>query len=139
MRVLAVDVGTKRTGIAVSDPLGYTAQPLETWQCRTPVEDAGHIAQLATYYQAELVLVGHPITLGGSASPQTVKAEAFAATLQERCTCPVRLWDERLTTAQGERALIEGGVRREKRRHVVDQVAAQLLLQQYLDAQRGKA
>ena len=137
MRVLAVDVGAKRTGLAVSDPLGYTAQPLEVWRCRTPSEDVEHVAQLAAHYQAELILVGHPLTLGGTKSPQTLKAETFAEALRARTPCPVQLWDERLTTAQGERALLEGNVRRAQRRGVIDQVAAQLLLQHYLDTQRG--
>ena len=137
MRVMALDVGDKRIGIALSDALGITAQPLEVWERRTLEADIAHIAELAMQHRVTTIVVGHPITMAGTTSPQTVKAEAFAEALRTRSPCPVTLWDERLTTAQGERALLEGGMRRAKRRVAVNVVAAQLLLQQYLDAQRG--
>lgn len=135
-RIIAVDVGEKRLGLAMSDPLGYTAQPLGVQEPATPAEAIAHVAQQAHDHAAALVLVGHPVTLRGTASAQTRRAEAFAAALTLRCACPVQLWDERLTTAQGERVLLEGGVRRQRRRTVVNQLAAQLILQQYLDTQR---
>lgn len=138
-RVLALDVGDRRIGVAVSDPLGFTAQPLPTWARRTPAEDITYIVRIATEWQVAAIVVGHPLTLAGTKSPQTLKTEAFAATLSAQSPCPVRLWDERLTSAQGERAMLEDGVRREQRRGAADQVAAQLLLQHYLDTQRGTA
>ena len=137
MRVLALDVGDKRTGMALSDALRYTAQPLDVWERRSIEEDLAQILALVRQYDVDTIVVGHPVTMAGTSSRQTTKTEQFAATLRERCPVPVVLWDERLTTAQGERALIEGGVRRRQRRIVVNQVAAQLLLQQYLDTQRG--
>ena len=136
-RVLAVDVGEQRIGIAVSDPLGFTAQPVEVWQHQSVAADVAHIVQLARDYQAGTVVVGHPVTLAGTRSAQTIKAEQFAAALTAECPCAVELVDERLTTAQGERALLEGNVRRSDRRRVIDRVAAQLLLQHYLERQRG--
>ena len=135
MRVLALDVGDRRIGVALSDALGITAQPLEVWKRQAPDADMEHMAHLVTQHHVTTVFVGHPITMAGTASPQTVKAETFAGTLRARVTCPVTLWDERLTTAQGERALLEGGMRRAKRRVIVNVVAAQLLLQHYLDSQ----
>ena len=132
-----MDVGDKRIGIAVSDPLGLTAQPMEVWERRSLEDDLAHVTQLAQEHQAQRIVVGHPITLAGTRSAQTIKIEHFAAALTAQCACAVELVDERLTTVQGERALLEGGVRRRERRQVIDRVAAQLLLQHYLDAQRG--
>ena len=137
MRVMALDVGDKRIGIALSDALGITAQPLEVWERRTLAADVDHIMHLAKRHDVITLVVGHPLTLAGTKSPQTVKAEAFAEALRTRCPCPVTLWDERLTTAQGERALLEGGMRRAKRRVAVNVVAAQLLLQHYVETKRG--
>jgi len=136
VRVLAVDVGDKRLGLAMSDPLGLTAQPLDVWERRTLPEDIRHLAAVVQRHDVRTIVVGHPVTLGGRVSPQTAKAEAFAQALRSACACPVRLWDERLTTAQGERVLKEGRVRRQQRRIIVNQVAAQLLLQHYLETQR---
>ena len=135
-RTLALDVGEQRIGIAVSDALGLTAQPLEVWERTAPEADLAHIAQLAADHECSAIVVGHPVTLAGARGPQAVKAEQFAAALRARCACPITLWDERLTTVQGERALLEGGMRRAKRRITVNVVAAQLLLQHYLDSQR---
>lgn len=136
-RLLALDVGDRRIGMAVSDPLGITAQPLPTWTRRAPAEDLAYILRIATEWQVAAIIVGHPLTMAGTKSPQTIKTEAFAATLTAQSPCPVQLWDERLTSAQGERAMLEDGMRREQRRGAADQVAAQLLLQHYLDTQRG--
>ena len=137
MRILALDVGEKRIGLAVSDSLGITAQPLPVWERRDITTDLRHIVQLATEHQASCIVVGHPVTLAGTKSAQTLKVETFAQTLERESPCAVQLWDERLTTAQGERVLLEGGVRRAQRRIAVNQIAAQLLLQHYLDTQRG--
>jgi putative Holliday junction resolvase len=136
-RVLAVDVGTRRIGVAVSDPTGTVASPLATVPRRTPAEDAKALAALAAEQAATTVVVGLPVTLGGREGPAAKAVRAWldelAALLPE---LDLRLADERLSTVAAERALVGGGVRRRARREVVDQVAASVFLQTWLDARR---
>jgi putative holliday junction resolvase len=136
-RVLAVDVGTRRLGVAVSDPTGTVASPLATVPRRTPAEDAKALAALAAEHDATTVVVGLPVTLAGREGPA---AKAVRAWLDELATLlpelDLRLADERLSTVAAERALVGGGVRRRARREVVDQVAASVFLQTWLDARR---
>jgi putative Holliday junction resolvase len=137
-RVLALDVGSRRLGVAVSDPTGTVASPLATVPRRTPAEDAQALASLAAEQDATVVVVGLPLTLAGRQGPA---ARAVRAYLDElRALLPgldFRLADERLSTVAAERALVGGGVRRRRRRDVVDQVAASVFLQTWLDAGRG--
>jgi putative Holliday junction resolvase len=136
MIVLALDPGTKRIGMAVTDPRGTFALPLE------PVAvDArgGHLARLAAAAaerRVERIVVGLPLKLDGGEGPAARAARAFAAEVGRAAGVPVELFDERLTTAQAERELIGRGVRRERRRERIDSSAAALLLQSWLDAQR---
>jgi putative Holliday junction resolvase len=132
-RILGLDVGDKRIGVAVSDPLGITAQPLETYVRVGYGPDARHFAALGAQYGAELALCGLPRNMDGSLGGQAEKVRAFAAEL-EKAGLPVAYWDERLTTVTAERALLEGGMRRDQRKQVVDKVAAAIILQAYLDA-----
>jgi len=136
-RVLAVDVGTRRLGVAVSDPTGTVASPLATVPRRTPAEDAKAIAALAGEQAAATVVVGLPVTLAGR---EGAAAEAVRAWLGELAALlpelDFQLADERLSTVAAERALVGGGVRRRARREVVDQVAASVFLQTWLDARR---
>ncbi len=132
-RILCLDVGDRRIGVAVSDPLGYTAQPLKTYQRVGYGPDTRHFAALAAQYQTDQVLCGLPRNMDGSQGGQAEKVRAFAAEL-EKAGLRIAFWDERLSTVTAEQALIQGGVRREQRREVVDKVAAAVILQAYLDA-----
>lgn len=134
MRILAIDHGTRRMGIAISDELKTIAQPLEY----IPAEPfAGFLTRLKALLsdkQVELIIVGMPRNMDGSYGTAAEKVREFISTLRTELNLPVRTWDERLTSVQANRLLIEGNVRREKRKQKVDQMAAALLLQSYLDA-----
>ncbi len=133
-RYLGLDVGTKRIGVAVSDELGLTAQPVLTLERkRSPREDVRSIARLARRFAAAGIVVGRPLHLSGEQSVRAVKTEAFAAELGEFTGLPIHLWDERLTTREAHRILYEAGHARQEHRKVVDQVAATLILQSFLD------
>jgi putative holliday junction resolvase len=136
-RYLALDVGAKRIGVAVSDELGLTAQPVLTLERRrNPREDLRSVARLARKYGVTGIVVGNPLHLSGEQSPRAVKTQAFAAELGELSGLPVHLWDERLTTQEAHRLLYEAGHARQQHREVVDQVAATLILQSFLDDQK---
>jgi putative Holliday junction resolvase len=137
-RVLALDFGSRRIGVAVSDPLGITAQQLPAIRREGDRKDIEAIAVMAKEYGVETVVIGLPLLPGGTEGTQAARARAFARKLHERLGLPVIPWDERFTTAQAERHLIEAGVRREKRKEVRDSLAAALLLQSALDARNRK-
>ena len=134
MRVLALDHGTKRIGVAVSDELKVIATPLEF----IPAEPfAGFLARLKELVQekeVELILVGMPRNMDGSYGPAALKVQEFVTVLKETISQPIKMWDERLTSAQANRFLIEGNVRRADRKEKVDKMAAAILLQSYLDS-----
>lgn len=134
MRILAIDHGTKRMGIAVSDELKMIAQPLEY----IPAEPfADFLARLKTIIrdkEVELILVGMPRNMDGSYGPAALKVQEFVAVLKDAIIPPIQTWDERLTSAQANRFLIEADVRRSKRKEKVDKTAAAILLQSYLDS-----
>lgn len=134
-RVLALDVGDKRIGIAVSDPLGFTAQGLETY-ARTGDEaaDAAYIRALAEKYAPVRLLFGMPRNMDGSYGFQSEKVKAFAALVLEAWEGEHAFFDERLTTVSAERVLIEAELDWKKRRKVVDKLAATIILQAYLDS-----
>lgn len=136
MRWLSLDVGEKRIGVAVSDETGTIAQPIGMIERVGWGPDIEKIAAYASQYGTNALVVGLPLTLGGARGPQAEKTLAFAEQLTKK-GFEVALWDERMTTVTAERALIEGGVRREKRRETVDQVAAAIILQAFLDAGRN--
>ncbi len=135
-RILAIDFGTRRLGLAVSDPLGLTAQGLPSLERTRLEDDLGAILRLAQKeYAVERVLVGHPLSQDGRETPMSQLAAGFADKLRRRLACPVDLWDERLTSAEAGRVLRASGISIEKRRRATDRVAATLLLQSYLDRQ----
>jgi putative Holliday junction resolvase len=134
MRILALDHGTKRIGVAVSDELKMIAQPLEFIPAEPFARFLARLRELLQSMQVELIVVGLPRNLDGSYGPAALKVREFVAALRDAVTIPIQTWDERLTTAQAQRFLIQGGVRREKRKEKVDQTAAALLLQSYLDS-----
>ncbi len=130
MRILGIDYGTKRIGLAVSDELGFTAQPL-------PFVEAGELAQIAGIVrQREVtrIVIGLPRNMDGSYGPAAEAAREFVGKLKPLVSVPIEMWDERLTTSQAQRVLTEGNVSRAKRKEKVDSMAAQLMLQSYLDA-----
>ena len=132
-RIVALDVGDRRIGIAVSDPLGITAQPLETYTRVGYGPDARHIAQIAAKYETNQILCGLPRNMDGTQGFQVDKVREFAAKLEE-LGLAVAYYDERMTTMLAEGALLEANMRREDRKKKVDMVAAVVILQSYLDA-----
>ncbi len=134
MRILALDHGTKRIGVAVSDELKMIAQPLEFIAAEPFAGFLERFKQLLREKEVELVLIGMPRNMDGSYGPAALKVQDFVATLNRAITVPIQTWDERLTSAQANRFLIEGNVRREKRKEKVDKTAAAILLQSYLDS-----
>ena len=131
-----MDPGTKRVGLAVSDPTGTIAQALTTISAEPRPSLAVRVAEIARERDAEAIVVGLPRRMDGSFGPEAKAARVLAAEIRRESRLPVELVDERLTTAAAERSLIEGGVRREKRRASIDRVAAALLLQSHLDSKR---
>jgi putative Holliday junction resolvase len=138
MRSLGVDLGTVRTGVAVADSEVAVATPLCTLHHRSLPEIIAAVAALIAKEQIGEVVLGLPLQLGGREGDSARRVRQFARALASQTSVPVRLWDERLSSVAAERSLREQGVRRGQRRAVVDQVAATLLLQSYLD-QRARA
>jgi putative Holliday junction resolvase len=137
MRILAIDHGSKRIGIAVSDELKVIAQPLEYIPAEPFADFLQRLKVLIHDKEVELILVGMPRNMNGSYGPAALKVQDFVAALKGAITVPIETWDERLTSAQANRFLIQGKVRREKRKEKVDQTAAAILLQSYLDSLAG--
>lgn len=135
-RVLGVDLGTVRTGVALASTA--VALPLLVIEETDDDRIVTRLAEIARDEDVTEIVFGIPVGLDAREGPAATRARAVAQRLEETAEVPVRLWDERLTTAQAEKALIAGGARRKKRRTVVDKVAATLLLQSYLDAQPTK-
>jgi len=133
-RFLALDVGNRRIGVAVSDELGLTAQPVLTLERRSRRrEDLRSLARLCRRFGVVGIVVGNPVHLSGEPSPQATKTQAFAAELGELAGLPIHMWDERLTSHEAHHILYEAGHARQKHRKVVDQVAATLILQSFLE------
>ncbi len=135
MRVLGLDVGERRIGVALSDVLGITAQRLTVLERRGALaQDLAAIAALVAGHQVEAVVVGLPLTMQGHMGDQANRMMQFVEALRGALACPVDVLDERLTTVQGERSLLETDASRRTRKRLIDQVAAQLILQAYLDS-----
>ncbi|MFH1314445.1 MAG: Holliday junction resolvase RuvX [Candidatus Eisenbacteria bacterium] len=137
-RILCIDYGEKRLGMALSDELGVTAQPLGKIEAENREEQIRELKKVAEERGVSEVVVGLPLTMRGDVSHAASRVTAFATDLNKHLGLPVVTWDERLSTKQGERVLIESGMRRKKRKQVVDSVAAAIILQSYLDARRNK-
>ena len=133
MRILALDHGTKRIGVAVSDPMKMIAQPLEFIAPEPFAAFLQRLQVLVLEKEVELILIGMPRNMDGTYGPAALKVQDFAAALRNAITIPVQTWDERLTSVQANRFLIQAGVRRDKRKQKVDKMAAAILLQSYLD------
>jgi putative holliday junction resolvase len=134
MRVLAIDHGTKRMGIALSDPSGIIAQPLEFIPAEPFAPFLDRLKTLILEKEVEMILVGMPRNMDGSYGPAAAKVQEFVAVLKENIAIPIRTWDERLTSAQANRFLLQADVRRKDRKEKVDKAAAAILLQSFLDS-----
>jgi putative Holliday junction resolvase len=132
-RILAVDPGGKRIGIAVSDPTGTIANPLTVIKHTSRGEDAARVAEIAGQQGAVRIIVGHPLDADGEAGPAALRAERFAEALREQTDLPVEMWDEFGSTREARQARIAMGVSRRKRRGHLDDLAAAVILQNYLD------
>lgn len=136
--MLAVDPGTKRVGLAVSDPLGISANPLPALPARPDGTLAARIAAVARELEVERVVVGLPRRMDGGEGPEAKAARALATAVREAGKLPVSLVDERLTSAAAERHLVASDVRRARRRELSDEVAATLILRTYLDSEAAR-
>ncbi|MEW6351141.1 MAG: Holliday junction resolvase RuvX [Thermodesulfobacteriota bacterium] len=136
MRILGLDVGSKRIGVAMSDPLGIIAQGLTTLQCKNQDSDRETIVGLIRQYEVQEIVVGIPYHMNGSEGPEVKKIREFVSVIREAVSLPIHEWDERLSTVAAERLLIEADMSRKKRRKVVDKVAAVIILQGFLDKRR---
>lgn len=137
MRTLAIDHGTVRIGLAVSDELGIIAQPLEFVPAEPLDKFFARLKLIIQEKEVGLLLVGMPRNMDGSYGPAAAKVKEFIEQLRAEVAVPVKTWDERLTSAQANRMLIQADVRREQRKQKVDKTAAAILLQSYLDSQTG--
>jgi putative Holliday junction resolvase len=138
MKILGLDYGDVRIGVAISDELGWTAQGLEVIERRKEGAELKRITELVNQHVVEEVVVGLPKNMNGTIGPRGEICKAFAEQLHEMLQIPVHLWDERLTTVSAHRTLIEADVSRKKRKGVVDKMAASLILQNYLDSKSIK-
>jgi putative holliday junction resolvase len=133
MRILALDFGSKRIGVAVSDETKTIAQPLEFIPAEPFADFLVRLKEILAEKEVDVLLLGLPRNMDGSYGPAAQNVQTFATALRTAITVPIKLWDERLTTSQADRILIQGNVRREKRKEKVDKMAAAILLQSYLD------
>jgi putative Holliday junction resolvase len=133
-RLLGIDLGDVRIGLAISDPLGLTAQGLDVIRRRTETEDLKRIGDLIREYDVQTIVLGFPKNMNGTVGPRGELTREFARQLEETFHLPVVLWDERMSSIAAERILIEADVRRNKRKQVVDKMAAAIILQNYLDS-----
>ena len=137
-RILALDVGSRTLGLAVSDPLGITAQGLPTIRRKNRRADFAQLDNFVKKYDVKEFVVGYPLRLSGATGTQSEKMAAFAEQLRQRYERPVHLWDERLTTAEAQRLLRESEMSVKRRSEVVDQLAAVLILQSFLQSRQSK-
>lgn len=137
MRIMGLDYGTVTVGVAISDGLGVTAQPIETITRKMENklrQTLARIEVLIAEYEVDFIVLGYPKNMNNTVGERALACEAFKEHLERRTGLSVELWDERLTTAESERILMESGVRRENRKAVIDKMAAAIILQSYIDA-----
>lgn len=138
-RVMALDVGKVRVGVALSDPLGYTAQPLLTLWRKSWGEDMRSLLRLIRKHEVVEIIVGNPLHMSGDVSPWAAKVQEFAEELRKRSTLPVTLWDERLSSVAAHEILNEAGHNSRNRKYVIDQVAAVVILRGWMEAKEQAA
>src|SRR5579863_8392144 len=132
-RVMALDVGKARIGVALTDELGLTAQPLLTLWRKTRGEDLRSLLRLIRRHGVARIVVGNPLRLSGDISPWALKVQEFAEELRQRCGLPVQLWDERLSSVAAHEILDEAGHDKKGRKYVIDQVAAVVILRGWME------
>ena len=138
MRILALDHGTKRIGVAVSDEMKMIVTPLEYIPAEPFAGFLSRLKEINREKEVELIIIGMPRNMDGSYGPAALKVQEFVAVLKDALTIPMKTLDERLTTVQAQKFLIQGNVRRDKRKEKVDKTAAAILLQSYLDNLAGQ-
>ena len=138
-RILAIDHGSRRMGLAVTDALGITAQGLETLQRKNKRADFGRLERIIREYQVREIVLGNPLRMSGEEGTQSQKVAEFAEELRQRFQLPVHLWDERLTSAEANRLMREADVSLQKRAQAVDRMAAVLILQSFMQARTWPA
>jgi len=138
VRVLALDIGEKRIGVAVSDPSGSVATPVKVLATQSVLGDSRLLANLIDDYEAELVLVGLPLSLDGTEGKQAAEVRRISALLAKTTPLPFEYYDERLSSSAAKRAMTEAGVSDKAKRGSVDMVAASLFLQSFLDSRRAQ-
>ncbi|MFT8313527.1 MAG: Holliday junction resolvase RuvX [Clostridium sp.] len=134
MRILGLDIGDRTIGVAISDPLGYTAQGVTTIRRKNEDKDIEELAKLCKEYNVETIVSGLPKNMNGTVGPQSEKVLAFCEILKKKIDIPVKMWDERLTTVAAEKAMLEADLSRAKRKKIIDKMAATYILQGYLDS-----
>ena len=134
MRIMALDLGKRRIGIALSDELGVTAQGMPTLNARSQRADIAELSRIAKEKAVSLILVGYPLNMSGVPGAQADWVREYAGSIERNTGITVKLWDERLTSAAANRALREGNARPDRKSGTVDRMAATILLQSYLDS-----
>ncbi|AJA48217.1 putative holliday junction resolvase [Clostridium pasteurianum DSM 525 = ATCC 6013] len=134
MRILGLDIGDRTIGVAVSDPLGYTAQGITTIRRKNEEKDIEELIKLCKQYNVETIISGLPKNMNGTMGPQSEKVLQFCEILKEKIDIPIKMWDERLTTVAAHKAMLEADLSRSKRKKIVDKIAATYILQGYLDS-----
>lgn len=135
---MALDVGKVRVGVALTDPLGYTAQPLLTLWRKSRGEDLRSLLRLIRKHDVAEIVVGNPLHMSGDVSPWAAKVQEFAEELRKRSGLPVQLWDERLSSVAAHEILDEAGHDKQNRKHVIDQVAAVVILRDWMETRQQK-
>lgn len=134
MRILGLDIGDKTIGVALSDPLGITAQGITTIKRKNTEKDIAELKSICEKYNVELIISGLPKNMNGTLGHQSEKVINFCKVIEKYINLPIKMWDERLTTVAANRAMIEGNLSRAKRKKIVDKMAAIYILQGYLDS-----
>ena len=134
MRVLGLDVGDRTIGVAVSDPLGFTAQGITTIRRKSIETDIAQIVDICSQYNVETIVSGLPKNMNGTIGEQAQKVQSFCEVLKETVNIEIKFWDERLTTVAAHRVMLEADMSRKKRKSIVDKIAATYILQGYLDS-----
>ena len=134
MRILGLDLGDRTIGVAVSDPLGFTAQGITTIRRKSLQYDIEELKKICKEYNIEKVLLGYPKNMNGTEGPRCEIVREFAEVIKEQLDLPIQFWDERLSTVAAHRAMLEADLSREKRKKIVDKIAAVYILQGYLDS-----
>ena len=133
MRILGLDVGSKTIGVAISDPLGWTAQGIDTVRRKNKEQDIELVHKICKDYGVETIVIGLPKNMNGTIGESGERVLALAELIKEKTNLPIEMWDERLTTVAAHRAMLEADLSRNKRKKIVDKIAATYILQGYLD------